>query len=281
MRLGIFAKTFDGRTPWAVLGAAVTAGYRSVQYNMACSGLASLPASPDEDAVAALRRAVAETGVDLCALSATYNMAHPDPAVRAAGHRSLSILAEMAAATAIPLLTLCTGSRDPHDQWRAHPDNASPEAWRDMLASMEAAVAVADRFGVDLGVEPEHANVVDSAAKAALLIRELASPRLRVVLDPANLFERASLAEQRRSVSEAVDLLGDRIAIGHAKDRTADGAFATAGTGVLDYGHYLRSLKSVGFDGVVVTHGLDAAEAPRVAAFLRAAMAAAGIEVTE
>jgi len=43
MQLGIFAKTFPGTTPGEVLAAARDAGYATVQYNMACSGLPSLP----------------------------------------------------------------------------------------------------------------------------------------------------------------------------------------------------------------------------------------------
>ena len=54
----------------------------------------------------------------------------------------------------------------------------------------------------------------------------------------------------------------------HAKDRTADGRFATAGKGVLDYPHYLRQLKAIGFDGPLIAHGLAEAEAPETARFL-------------
>ena len=67
--------------------------------------------------------------------------------------------------------------------------------------------------------------------------------------------------------------------MGHAKDRTATGDFATAGKGVLDYPHYLARLKAVGFEGPLVTHGLSAREAPGVAAFLARTLAEAGIEV--
>jgi sugar phosphate isomerase/epimerase len=56
----------------------------------------------------------------------------------------------------------------------------------------------------------------------------------------------------------------------HAKDRMSDGRFATAGKGVLDYGHYLRSLTSIGFGGSLITHGLSANEAEGVEAFLTA-----------
>ena len=65
-----------------------------------------------------------------------------------------------------------------------------------------------------------------------------------------------------------IDVLGDRIIMGHAKDRTADGEFVTAGTGVLDYRHYFGRLRAVGFDGDMITHGLTADVAPAVAAFL-------------
>ena len=160
--------------------------------------------------------------------------------------------------------------------WRAHPDNATPEAWRDLVASMATAVAVAEANGVDLGIEPELANVVSSAEAARRLIDEMQSPRLRIVLDAANLFETASLAEQRDIVTRAVDLLADRIVMAHAKDRAADGAFVAAGQGVLDYPHYLAALRRAGFDGPLVTHGLTAGEAPAVGAFLRRALSESG-----
>jgi sugar phosphate isomerase/epimerase len=199
--------------------------------------------------------------------------------VRAAGHARLATLAAACAGLGTRVITLCTGTRDAQDQWRGHPDNDTPEAWRDLLAAMETAVAIADQHDVLLGIEPELANVVSSAAKARALIDQLGSARLRIVLDPANLFEVATLAEQRDTVAAAIDLLADRIVMGHAKDRHADGRFATAGTGVLDYPHYLACLTRVGFDGPLITHGLGADEAAGVATFLRGALAEAGIGV--
>ena len=152
-------------------------------------------------------------------------------------------------------------------------------SWVDLLASMEIAVAIADRYDVDLGIEPELANVVNSAEKARRLIDQIGSFRLKVVLDPANLFETETLDAQRRIVAAAVDRLADRIVMAHAKDRTSEGGFTTAGKGVLDYQHYLARLKAAGFDGPIVTHGLAADEAPGVAAFLRSQCHAAGIEI--
>jgi sugar phosphate isomerase/epimerase len=273
MQPGIFAKTFEGSDAATVLAAARDAGYATVQFNMACLGLPSMPDEVPPDLAASVAAAAAATGVSIAAVSGTYNMIHPDPAARAAGLRRLEAIAGACAAMGTRLVTLCTGTRDADDQWRAHPDNQTPEAWRDLLVEMEKAVGIADRHGLELGVEPELANVVDSAPAARRLIDELRSPRIRIVLDPANLFEVAGVEERRRLVEEAVGLLGDRIAMAHAKDRAPDGGFATAGKGVVDFPHFVGRLRQAGFDGPLVTHGLSAAEAPEVAAYLRGLLA--------
>jgi sugar phosphate isomerase/epimerase len=258
------------------LQASRDAGYATVQFNMACLGLPSMPDAIPHGAAESVAQAAGEIGVTIAALSGTYNMIHPDPAVRAAGLRRLEVLAASCSATGTSLVTLCTGTRDPDDQWRAHPGNAAPDAWRDLLAEMEKALALAERHGIALGVEPELANVVDSAPRARALLDEFASPRLRIVLDPANLFEVAGEEERRRLIEEAVDLLGPDLAMAHAKDRAPDGGFAAAGRGVIDFRHFARRLRSAGFDGPLVTHGLSAAEAPATAAFLASVIEDAG-----
>jgi sugar phosphate isomerase/epimerase len=188
--------------------------------------------------------------------------------MRQTGLRQLRVMAPAAQALNIPLITLCTGTRDTADQWRHHPDNTTPEAWADMRETMAEALLIAEQAGVSLGVEPELGNVVSSATKAKQLLDEMKSPRLRVVLDAANLFERESLSAQRAIVSQAAELLSGSIAMAHAKDRKADGSFVAAGQGVLDYPHFLNTLRDAGFDGPLVTHGLSADEAPGVAKFL-------------
>ncbi|MBB3997874.1 sugar phosphate isomerase/epimerase family protein [Aureimonas pseudogalii] len=272
MRLGIFVKTFAGTDPAAVLAAAAAAGYETTQFNLACAGLASMPDAVPADVIAGIGAASASTGVSLAALSGTYNMAHPDPAVRDDGLHRLAVVLGAARALDIPLVTLCTGTRHPTDQWAHHPDNSDASAWGDMAAEMAKALDLAERQGVDLGIEPEQANIVTSAADAVRLAAEMGSPRLRVVLDPANLFEAAGPDEARRIVAKAVDEAAPLIAMAHAKDRYPDGRFATAGRGVVDFPDFLRRLRAVGFDGPLVTHGLAAEEAGEVAAFLRGAL---------
>jgi len=273
MQLGIFAKTFAAQGALASLTAARDAGYATVQFNMAVLGTASMPATIAPTLCAEIVAASTKSGVAITAVSGTYNMIHPDKKQRDDGFARLETLIRAAPAMGTRLVSLCTGTRHPTDQWAHHPDNAKPDAWRDLIVEMERALAVAEECKVDLGVEPELANVVSSAALARRLIDALKSPRVKIILDPANLFEVAPAAETRSIIGQAVDLLADRIAMAHDKDRGPDGSFAAAGSGVIDFKHFVGKLRAAGFDGPLVTHGLSETEAPKVSAFLRHVLA--------
>ncbi|MGR9221215.1 sugar phosphate isomerase/epimerase family protein [Rhizobium leguminosarum] len=272
MQIGIFAKTFPGSTPLEVLKAARDAGYASVQYNMACSGLSSLPTEVSDEVANAVATASQQTGVNVSAISATYNMIHPDLATREAGRRSFEAIAAQAKLMGSQLLTVCTGSCDAQDQWRHHPDNDTGSAWSEMVKEFRHLVQIAERYDVRIGVEPELANVINSAHKARTLLDTMQSDRIVIVFDPANLFEKEEPEAQKAIIETAVHLLEDRIEIAHAKDRNADGGFATAGKGVIDYPHYISALRDAGFRGDLITHGLAANEAAGVSDFLHSVL---------
>lgn len=270
MQLGIFAKTFSGSNPGSVLSSVVNAGFHATHYNWACSGLPSMPddipAGCAEDVTAAANR----LSVKIVGLSATWNMAHPDPSVRRKGLARLDTMGAKVQVLGTRLITLCTGTRDADDQWRYHPDNQSAEAWRDMVSTMREAVTIAERHDLLLGIEPELANIVNNIAATERLISEISSPRLKLVLDPANLFEQASTSDVNALVENAITKLGSKLAMVHAKDRNPSGEFVAAGKGIVDFDHFIRGLQNIGFDGPLVTHGLTADEAPSVGEFLRA-----------
>lgn len=268
MRIGVFAKTFAGSSPLPVLAAVKAAGFTCAQFNLACAGLPALPEAVPQEVLAAIRAAVAASGVELVALSGTANLIHPDPSTREAGLRQVGVVIETARALAIPMVTLCTGTRDPADPWRHHPGNADPAAWADLRAALEMILPRAEAASIDLGIEPEGGNVVTGAARARRLLDEMASPRLRIVLDPANLFEHGSAGDVRRLVDEAIDRLGPDIAMAHAKDRQGDGRIVPAGRGIVDFDAFLARLQAAGFDGPVVAHGFETQDAVDVATFL-------------
>jgi sugar phosphate isomerase/epimerase len=271
MRLGIFAKTFPRSSLGATLDAVRDHGLDCVQFNMACAGLPPLPDRIGDDVADAVRRGAAARGITVAAVSGTFNMVHPDPDRRRDGLARLRVLAAACRRMGTSVITLCTGSRDPEDMWRRHPENDSPGAWRDLLAALGEALAAAEESGVTLAFEPEVSNVVDSARKGRRLLDELASPRLKVVMDGANLFHAGELARMRDVLDEAFELLGGDVVLAHAKDLSRDGeaGHEAAGTGLLDYDHYLGLLSRAGYDGPLILHGLREDQVDRSVAFLR------------
>jgi sugar phosphate isomerase/epimerase len=271
MQLGIFARTFSGPSLGETLDAVVDSGLRTMQFNMALAGGPSMPDAIPAERAASIRTEATTRGLRMAAVSGTYNMAHPDATVRRDGQRRLAELIRAAPGLGTRVVTLCTGSRDATDMWRRHRDNRTPQAWRDMLASVEEALALAEAHAVTLAFEPEHNNVVESAAAGRRLLDEARSAHLKVVIDAANLFSGDDLDHQGDTLREAFELLGDDIVMAHAKDVRTDGAIVAAGRGALDYDLYVALLGQAA-DVPLILHGLVEGEVRESIAFVRAAL---------
>jgi sugar phosphate isomerase/epimerase len=271
MEIGIFAKTFARRRLEWTLDAVRAHGLRCVQFNMACTGLPPMPDRIDPSLCDRIRKALAARGLRMAAVSGTFNMIHPDPEQRRTGLARLRVLAEACRDLGTSIITLCTGTRAADNMWRRHPDNDTADAWDDLLVSMRSALEIAEATGVTLAFEPEVANVVDSAAKGRRLLDELASPRLKVVMDGASLFHAGELPRMREILDEAFALVGKDISLAHAKDLSRDGeaGHEAAGQGLLDYDHYLALLRRVGYDGPLILHGLTEEQVDACVEFLR------------
>jgi sugar phosphate isomerase/epimerase len=271
MKLGIFAKTFVRPTVEATLEAIAEHGLTEVQFNLSCCGLPTVPETVPASLVRDVRQAFERRGLAMAALSATFNLIHPNPEERASGLSRLDGLTRVAGDLGTGLLTLCTGSRDAANMWRAHAENTTESAWEDLLRSMETALTSAARANVVLGVEPELSNVIDSAARARQLLGHFRSPHLKIVIDPANLFPAGTLPQMTAILNEAFDLLSGDVVLAHAKDLRRDGGAGdqAAGTGVLDYDLYLDRLRAAGYGGALILHGLTEAQVQDSVRFLR------------
>jgi len=255
MKIGIFAKTFSRPTVDELFQAIASYGIYSVQFNMSCAGLDTFPGHVSPELVQRITEAAEQVTIELAALSGTFNIAHPDPAIRFDGLEKFELLCQVAARLQIPVITLCTGSRDPANMWRWHSDNDSQKTWDDMVQSIETALIAAEKNNLILAFEPESENVANSASRARKLLDELRNPRLRIIIDPANLI---SLKHNQKEVlDEAFTLLSDAIVIAHAKDRNNDFKACAAGKGILDFEYYLQCLKNIGFTGPLIMHGLE------------------------
>ena len=271
MQIGTMSGTFARATLEEALDAVVNHGMSCVQFNLSSAGVTKIPTHIDEDLCDSIREEMSARNITMTALGGTYNMIHPDLQRRADGLRNLRTLASACERLGTSIITLCTGTRDPDNMWRRHPDNDTPEAWDDLVVSMRQAIEVAEEYQVILAFEPEVANVVDSAIKARRIIDQIGSPYLKVVMDGANIFHTGELPRMREILDEAFALLGEHIAFAHAKDLDRDGeaGHLAAGKGLLDYDQYLSLLNDVDPDLPIVLHGLSEAEVDGCVAFLR------------
>ena len=298
LELGIFARTFRRPSVNEIFDAIAGYGLSCAQWNWCCvPGLPSLPESVPAEVLRSIRGAMAGSRVNICAISATFNLIEPNAFKM--GLSRLPELAKAAIAIGCDQLTLCTGTRHPNDMWTYHPANRLPDAWNDMIDGLRQVSRIAQRFGIRLAIEPEAANVVCDAEAAERALQELGADGeiLSIVLDAANLY-RPPLdpREDGAIIDDAVARLGERISLAHAKDiakpdpappagNDAEGYdHVAAGTGILPYPHYLAALLSTpkaiaaaahGKPLPLVLHGLDEAQVPASIAFLRECMSSA------
>jgi len=269
VELGIFSRTYPPIGIDKIFAQIAHDGFQTIQFNFSSAGLPSLPEDWPEPIIKGVMASAIRSGLTICALSGTYNMAHADVARRQGDRIGFTNVVRAAECMRVPLVTLCTGTRDTADMWRAHPDNGSAEAWSTMRGELDFALELAERHGVALGVEPEPGNVVANAQIARRLLDEIENPRLKIVMDAANLLPPESQARQREVIAEAVSLLGADVALVHTKDVSPTGEAVAAGRGVVDFHLFLQAILSTGYRGPLVSHNFPEKDAAYVSTYLR------------
>jgi sugar phosphate isomerase/epimerase len=273
VELGIFSRTYQPIGIDRIFAQIARDGFQTIQFNFSSAGLPSLPKDWPEVIIKEVMASASRSGLTICALSGTYNMAHPDVTRRGADRIGFTNVVRAAEFMQVPLVTLCTGTRDAMNMWAAHPDNGSPEAWVALRGELDFALELAERHGVALGVEPEPGNVVGNARDARRLLDEVENPRLKIVMDAANLLPPLSQSRQREVVAEAVALLGADLALVHTKDVSPSGEAVAAGRGVVDFPNFLKGVVSTGYRGPLVSHNFPEKDAAYVSGFLRRVLA--------
>lgn len=275
LSLGIFARTFPRTSAAEVADALVEAGYGVTQLNLASFGYPTVPSPGTSPRFADVKEAFAKRGVDIWGLSATYNVI--DRSLQETTKNAVELI-RRSPELGTQVVTLCTGTRDATNIWHAHPDNSTPEAWRDLRATLDQLIPAAAEANVRLGIEPEPGNVIRDAAAAEKLLRELGddAAHLGIVLDPANLVTPDTLDRQKHILTEAFQNLGAHTVAVHAKDVVGPGQYAAAGQGGLDYALIAGLHLALPHQVPVIVQDTTEEDAPAVRAFLEEQWAAAG-----
>lgn len=269
MRIGICTTDFRRAQPAAQLFAKMAdMGYEVTQLAFCsvaeCGFEAShqieIPGEVSAKAIEAIRRASRDSRIPIGAVNGTWNMAHPDSEIREEGLRRFDGFLRAVAELECPIVSLCSGSRSRTHLWRFDPATALPDAWNDMLDSMRRAAALAERYGITLAIETEAANVIDTPEKARRIMDEVGSENLKMILDCANLFHNgeATAENMRPAIDRAMANFGKDIVLAHGKDiQPSEGIqFCGTGFGIVDFPYMINSLRSAGYRGDMMLHGI-------------------------
>lgn len=270
MRIGLCTTDIQYALPAGELFRKIAAmGYETVQLAFASvqecaftpSAHIEIPAAVSDSAIEAIRTASVETGISIGAINGTWNMAHPEKAVRDEGISRMEGFLKAVSALGCPIVSLCSGTRSPEHLWHDDPANKTEAAWADMLDSMKRAAALAEKYGITLAIETEAGNIIDTPEKARRVMDEVGSERLKMVLDAANLFHAGEARPEamRPRLDEAMEYFGCDVVLAHGKDiRVAEGiAFCGTGFGIVDFPHMIQRLTALGFEGDMMLHGIE------------------------
>lgn len=239
--LGVRAHDFEPCPLPKLIGKLQKHGFPAVQFALHKSYPESAPrlGALSPGTAAYYGTAFRQAGIQIAVLGCYVNIIDPDPVKRTRALNDFSTHLRLARDFGASLVGTETGSG-----YTA--DNFTEDAFMQVVISVKAMVAEAERFGVTIGIEAGINHPLHSAELTKRLLDEVSSNNLQVIFDAANLMTPENYLQQKQIVAEALELLGDRIAVLHLKDFTIqDGRLeiVPAGRGLLDFAPLLRYMK--------------------------------------
>jgi sugar phosphate isomerase/epimerase len=131
--------------------------------------------------------------------------------------------------------------------WKHGP--LTPEIEERIVDAFAEPVALAEREGIVLGLENEHACYLGTGAQAARVLAEINSPALRSIWDPGNAF-----MDGEQPFPHGYEAVKDFITHVHIKDAAVLPGAATpdwtlVGGGQIDYPGQMAALRADGYPG--------------------------------
>jgi len=243
-------------------------GFASTQFGFAYitesdfepDGQIELPEKIDDSLISLIKKSSEKYNVDIFATYGTFNMAHPDFEVRKEGIKRFEVIAKATKKLDCKYILLCSGTRYKDYLWRCHQDNATKEAWEDMIDTVKKCAEIAEKYNVVAAVETEASNIIDTPEKARKMMDEVGSENLKMTMDCANLFHAGDAKKENveKIINHAFDVFGDDIVIAHGKDiLESDGIkFCPTGEGIIDFKQFIGLLNKYNYKGDMILHGI-------------------------
>jgi sugar phosphate isomerase/epimerase len=182
-------------------------------------------------------KAIAETyrsaGLKIHSLGVYTNLIHPDPAERKANLAYFEAMMKVAGQMSVDTLITEAGHYTPGGPAPQVEYHLQEQVWNQMVVTGKELAELAERHKVTVLLEPFYRGFLASAKRTRLFLEAVNSPRVRALLDPANLLEVNDLEEMFQQLKSWIGCL-------HAKDRKLHvEQGVAAGKGDLDYGTFL------------------------------------------
>jgi sugar phosphate isomerase/epimerase len=158
------------------------------------------------------------------------NLIHPDPAERKDNMAYFEAMMKVGAHMDVRAFITEAGHYYAPDRPAPRVEHHfQEEVWKTMVATGRELAQMAEGYNATVLFEPFYRHFLASAKRTRLYLEEVGSPRIRALLDPANLLEVNDLAEMFDQLAPWIDCL-------HAKDRRLHvDRGVPAGQGDLDY----------------------------------------------
>lgn len=191
-----------------------------------------------------LKRLFSEKRLDIAVLGCYLNLANPDPDKLKEITEKYKAHIRFASLLGCGVVGTETGA--PNVEYKYEPACHSEDALELFIRNLRPVVEYAEKMGVIFAIEPVWKHIVYNPARARRVLDEIGSPNLQIILDPVNLLDISNYEHQVEIVEEAVDLLGEDVAVVHIKDYVIkDGKLdsVAAGTGNMNYSAIMKFIK--------------------------------------
>ena len=219
-------------------------------------------------------RAIADAyrseGVSIHSMGVYTNLIHPDPTERKANLAYFEAMMQVGRAMGVRTLVTEAGHYLA-DKPAAVPYDFREDVWKTMVATGKQLAALAERHEVTVLFEAFYRGFFATAKRTRLFLQEVGSPRLRALLDPANLLELNDLEEMFQQLGPWIDCL-------HAKDRKLHvDRGVPAGQGDLDYRKFVALAAEHAPHAPLILEYVGLADYKQAMAHLQAAAQAVGV----
>ncbi|MCD8336992.1 MAG: sugar phosphate isomerase/epimerase [Lachnospiraceae bacterium] len=191
-----------------------------------------------------LRKLFAEHDLDIAVLGCYLNLANPNAVSLAKTTRRYLTNIRFASLLGAGVVGTETGA--PNEEYRFEEACHTEEALDIFIKNVRPVVEYAEKMGVILAIEPVYRHIVCNPKRARKVLDAINSPNLQIIFDPVNLLDISNYRNSDEIFAEAIDLLGEDIAVMHLKDYRVEGdqlISTAAGTGEMDYSRIIRFIK--------------------------------------